>query len=36
MTNEIAEEMKRFNYLTTEIDAAYHKAGSSALRLFDL
>ena len=26
MTNYIAEEMKRFNYLTTEIDAAYHEA----------
>ena len=26
MTNCITEEMKRFNYLTTEIDAAYHEA----------
>lgn len=26
MTEYIAEEMKRFNYLTSEIDAAYHEA----------
>lgn len=26
MTNNIAEEMKRFNYLTSEIDATYHEA----------
>lgn len=26
MENYIEEEMKRFNYLTTEIDAAYHEA----------
>lgn len=26
MTTSISEEMKRFNYLTNEIDAAYHEA----------
>lgn len=26
MTNYMQEDMKRFNYLTTEIDAAYHEA----------